>query len=148
MSRDELLRLITEKFPEVAVGQDASGTPVLTVPREGYLDLCWYLRREAVPPFDTFSFLAVVDQPDRFEVVIHLLALQSRQRVAVKTSLSKTEPEIPSVVPIWPGANWHEREAYDLFGVRFTGHPALKRILLTEDFPGYPLRKDFQPRSA
>lgn len=79
----------------------------------------------------------------RFELNYHLVSIPRRDRVRLQVRLSGTDPVIESLVPIWPGANWLEREIFDLFGIRFTGHPDLRRILLPEDWEGYPLRRDY-----
>jgi len=79
-------------------------------------------------------------RPDRFDVICHLLSLDKRHRLRTKT---QTVEHIPSLVPVWRTANWHERETYDLFGIIYDGHPDLRRILLTEDWEGFPLRKDY-----
>lgn len=79
----------------------------------------------------------------RFEVVYLLTAPEARSRVRLKVRLAGADPTVPSAVAVWPGANWLEREVFDLFGIRFDGHPDLQRILLPDDWEGYPLRKDF-----
>ena len=79
----------------------------------------------------------------RFELNYHLVSIPRRDRVRLQVRLTGQDPVVDSLVPVWPGANWLEREIFDLFGVRFTGHPDLRRILLPEDWEGYPLRKDF-----
>jgi len=85
-----------------------------------------------------------VDRLDHFEVVYHLSSLQRNHMVILKTrALDHEAPELPSVVPVWYGAHLQEREIYDLMGIRFSGHPSLKRIFLWEGFAGHPLRKDF-----
>jgi NADH-quinone oxidoreductase subunit C len=88
--------------------------------------------------------ITAVDRLDHFELVYHLSSLQRNHMVILKTRVLDHEaPEAPSVVPVWYGASFQEREIYDLMGVRFSGHPFLKRIFLWEGFPGHPLRKDF-----
>jgi NADH-quinone oxidoreductase subunit C len=79
----------------------------------------------------------------RFEVNYHLLSLDRRERLRLKVSLSGSDPTIPSVTSIWPTANWHERESFDLMGIRFEGHPDLSRILMPDEWEGHPLRKDY-----
>ena len=79
----------------------------------------------------------------RFEVVYHLHSLERNQRLRVKCLLPASDPQIDSVTGVWRSANWYERETFDLFGIRFNGHPDLKRIMLPEDWEGYPLRKDY-----
>jgi NADH-quinone oxidoreductase subunit C len=79
----------------------------------------------------------------RFEVNYHLVSIPRRDKVRLKVRLAGDDPVIDSLVPVWPGANWLEREIYDLMGIRFTGHPDLRRILLPDDWEGHPLRKDY-----
>jgi NADH-quinone oxidoreductase subunit C len=79
----------------------------------------------------------------RFEVVYHLLSIPKKQRVRLKVQLNSSSPSVDSITPVWPGANFFEREVFDLFGVRFAGHPYLRRIMMPEDWEGHPLRKDY-----
>lgn len=98
------------------------------------------------PELDCAYLIGVtgVDKLDHFEVVYHLASLNRNHMVIFKTrALDHENPEVPSVVSIWQGAHLQEREAYDLMGIRFGGHPSLKRLFLWEGFPGHPLRKDF-----
>ncbi len=96
-----------------------------------------------------FSFLADVTGVDRFpleprfELNYHLMSLEHRQRLRLKVRMPGTNPAVETVTTVWPGANWHEREVFDLFGVRFEGHPDLTRILMPDDWEGHPLRKDY-----
>jgi NADH-quinone oxidoreductase subunit C len=81
--------------------------------------------------------------PVRFEVVWHLYSVKHKHRVRVKVWVPEDAPECASLTPVWPGMDWHEREAWDMYGVRFVGHPNLKRVLMYEEFVGHPLRKDY-----
>ncbi len=87
--------------------------------------------------------LTGVDRYDQFEVVYHLASLSHNHEFVLKVRADHEDPEVPSVTSVWLGAHLQEREAYDLLGIRFQGHPSLKRLLLWEGFPGHPLRKDF-----
>ena len=96
--------------------------------------------------FDFLSDLTCVDQypnEPRFEVVYHLLSMQQKERVRLKVRLNGDDASVESLTSIWPGANFFEREIWDLFGVRFLGHPNLSRIMMPEDWEGHPLRKDY-----
>lgn len=96
--------------------------------------------------FDYLVDISSVDhlgQEPRFEVVYELCVLESCERLRLKVRLSEDAPEVASVVAIWPTANWHEREVFDMMGIRFSGHPDLRRILMWEGYPYHPLRKDF-----
>jgi len=79
----------------------------------------------------------------RFDVVYHLLSLSAKRRLRIKVRVEESNPEIDSMTSLWGSANWLEREVWDMFGIRFTGHPNLKRILMYEEFQGHPLRKDY-----
>jgi NADH/F420H2 dehydrogenase subunit C len=113
------------------------------VPRERIVEVCRWLRDN--PEFDMsyLSFVSAIDWPDRFEVVYHLSSLSRRHNVLLKVPIAKDRPSVPSVVELWSGADWHEREAYDLFGILFEGHPDLRRIMMSSDWKGHPLRKDY-----
>jgi NADH-quinone oxidoreductase subunit C len=82
-------------------------------------------------------------QTPRFEVVYHLYSLAFNRRIRIKARVAESDCSMDSVVPLWPSANWFEREVYDMYGITFTNHPELRRILLYEEFQGHPLRKDY-----
>jgi NADH-quinone oxidoreductase subunit C len=96
-----------------------------------------------------FNFLSDITGVDRFpveprfELNYHLVSLLQRTVLRIRVRVHGADPVVPTVTTIWPGANWHEREIFDLFGVRFEGHPDLRRILMPEDWEGHPLRKDY-----
>jgi NADH-quinone oxidoreductase subunit C len=122
------------------------GETNLTADRDCIVSLCKALRDEEALAFDFLSDLCGVDRfpaSPRFLVVYHLYSLRHGHRLRVKVPLGGEEPVIDSVLPVWETADWHERECFDLFGIRFRNHPDLRRILLPEDFEGHPLRKDF-----
>jgi NADH-quinone oxidoreductase subunit C len=111
-----------------------------------FLRACEFLRDE---PGLKFSFLADVTaldlypQEPRFELVYHLLSLETAQRLRLKVRVAGENPHFLTAIPVWPSANAFEREVFDLFGIVFEGHPFLRRMLLPEDWEGYPLRKDY-----
>lgn len=95
--------------------------------------------------FVMFMFLSGIDYPERIELVYRLCSLDKPgSAMHIKTEVSKASPVIDSVVSLWPAANWHEREVFDLFGVVFKGHPNLKRLFMPDDWTGHPLRKDYE----
>lgn len=94
--------------------------------------------------FDMLGMVTAVDRGPELELVYRVRSREMRVGIIVKTRVGREEPRIASVVEIWPGADWHEREVYDLFGIVFEGHPDLRRILLPDDWVGYPLRKDYE----
>ena len=107
------------------------------------VEVARYLRDEREIDARYLQSLSGVDRYDYFEVVYHLASLSHNHGFAFKVRADHEQPRVPSVASVWQGANLQEREAYDLFGIEFTGHPDLKRLFLWEGFPGHPLRKDF-----
>ncbi|MFH1407388.1 MAG: NADH-quinone oxidoreductase subunit C, partial [Candidatus Omnitrophota bacterium] len=106
---------------------------------------CKTLKEDEKLRFDYLMCLSGVDYKEYFEVVYHLYSMERGRRAAVKVKLSREKPEVDSVSSLWKSANWHEREAFDLLGIRFNNHPDLRRILLPEDWgEGFPLRKDYE----
>jgi NADH-quinone oxidoreductase subunit C len=118
----------------------------LYVERRALRETCQLLRDDPACPFNFLADVTCVDwypSDPRFEVVYHLLSISKKERVRLKVRLSEESPVVDSVTSVWPGANYFEREVFDLFGVRFTGHPYLRRLLMPEDWEGHPLRKDY-----
>jgi NADH-quinone oxidoreductase subunit C len=122
------------------------GEVTLVVLREHLLPVAEYMAKEPSLRFSFLSDITVVDKfplEPRFEVNYQFLSLERKERIRIKVRLGGKDPSIASVTPLFPTANWHERESFDLFGIRFEGHPDLKRILMPDDWQGYPLRKDY-----
>jgi NADH-quinone oxidoreductase subunit C len=118
----------------------------IVIERSFIREVCTLLRDDAECPFNSLSGVTCVDwhpSEPRFEVIYHLLSLAKKERVRLKVRLSESSPVVESITSVWPSANYFEREVYDMFGVRFTGHPYLRRILMPEDWEGHPLRKDY-----
>jgi len=139
----ELQKRFGDKIEEIATPH---GQAVAIIKRDALNDALLYLRDDGKTLFDLFVDLTAVDyigQQPRFEVVIHLVSIPLRHRIRLKVRLDEDDPVMPSITPVYPSANWFERECYDLYGVRFDGHPNLKRLLLYEGFVGHPLRKDY-----
>ena len=114
--------------------------------RSSLREACTLLRDDADCAFNFLSDVTCVDwypSEPRFEVVYHLLSISKKERVRLKVRMDSGSPVIESLTSVWPGANYFEREVFDLFGIRFSGHPYLRRILMPEDWEGYPLRKDY-----
>ncbi len=117
----------------------------LVVPADRLVEMCTFLRDDPELDFAMLAWIGGVDylpRSPRFEVVYDLLSLANHLRLHLKVEVSEEHPRVPSIVAVWPTANWHERETYDFYGIEFTGHPGLERILLPEDWEGWPLRKD------
>jgi NADH-quinone oxidoreductase subunit C len=115
------------------------------VPKERIVEVCRFLRDTPGLEFDFLTDLTAVDyppRPQRFDVVYHLYSMTQNHLLRVKVAAGDGE-SVPSVTSVWLGANWEERECFDMFGIIFEGHPDLRRILLPEDWEGYPLRKDY-----
>ena len=122
------------------------GELTVIVPREHLRPLAQFLAGETDLAFTYLSDVTAVDRfpiEPRFELNYHLLSISRRESVRLRIRLSGDTPVTESVVPVWPTANWHEREIFDLFGIRFEGHPNMRRMLLPDDWEGYPLRKDY-----
>jgi NADH-quinone oxidoreductase subunit C len=116
------------------------------VERQHIREACSLLRDHPEVPFNFLSDVTCVDwypSEPRFEVVYHLLSIAKKERVRLKVRLDGSSPVVESITAVWPGANYFEREVFDLFGIRFTGHPYLRRLLMPEDWEGNPLRKDY-----
>lgn len=122
------------------------GETTIIVPRELLRAAAQQCKENPALNFNLLSDATCVDRfpvEPRLELNYHLVSLPRRDRIRLRTSVSAQQPVVDSLVPVWPGANWLEREIFDLFGIRFDGHPDLRRILLPEGFEGFPLRRDF-----
>lgn len=128
------------------------GNETVTLEKEDIVPLCEFLRDDPALKMSMIMDVTCIDWPHReetdealgrFDVVYHLYSLEKRHRIRLKVPVSGEPPVIDSVVCVWKGANWFEREAFDMYGVIFKNHPDLRRILLYPEFEGYPLRKDY-----
>ncbi len=152
----ELLEVLQKECGEILQdGVVELGSVVVSVDPGNLTKLLTSCKNSQILAFNLLSDITAVDWMDhrdeRFEVVYQLLSLSKLWRLTVKVPVSESKPEVPSVVSLWGGANFLEREVWDMFGIRFVGHPDLRRILMYEEFVGYPLRKDYpvqakQPR--
>jgi len=135
---------IRDKFPEAAL-ESAMVDGVLTLKVEAarLADLCAYLKSAPNLAFDYPASITAVDWTDRLEMVYHLYSISHGHKVTLKADVERDNPVVPSLTSVWKGADWQEREVFDLFGIKFEGHPDLRRILLPEEFEGSPLRKDY-----
>ena len=130
--------------PGILETKEALGETTVIADPARIVDLCRYLKNDE--KYVRLSSITAVDwhpAEPRFEVVYHLHSLDRNQRLRVKCRVGGTNPEIDSATRVWRGANWYEREVYDMFGITFRNHPNLQRILLPTDWEGHPLRKDF-----
>jgi len=141
LSGKDLARQIEERFPKSII---ESSPESLVVDKEFLLSLATYLKTTPGLDFDYLIAITAVDYYDYFEVIYQLTSLQHNHSLVVKTRCyGRDNPTLPSVVSLWRGADFQEREIYDLMGISFDGHPNLKRIFLWEGFQGHPLRKDY-----
>jgi NADH-quinone oxidoreductase subunit C len=144
---DPLIDRIKKQFGSAITETVATlGQQIVRVKRESYAALCRFLRDDDEARFDMCNDLTAVHWPERtgeeFDVVVNLYSVPKNRRLRVKVAIADGET-CPSVTPLWKGADWMEREVYDMFGMRFDGHADLRRILLPVDWPGHPLRKEY-----
>jgi NADH-quinone oxidoreductase subunit C len=143
----EIVERLKEKyFSEIVDVTQFREQVFVSVKSDRITDICRYLHDEPDIHMDFLADICGVDYPGRkyrFEVLYNLYSIKFRHRLIVKALLTEEAPNIKSVVPIWNGANCHEREACDMYGIIFHGHPDLRRILMPEDWEGFPQRKDY-----
>lgn len=147
----QIEKMIEEKFPDQVLGTVSHAGQVGVMLRKDKIrDICLYLRDEPSLRMDLLADLTAVDysaypgdKGPRFEVVYNLISTTYRHRIRLKVRLDGEDPRIGTVSSVWNTANWHERETWDLMGIRFDDHPDLRRILLSEDWEGHPLRKEY-----
>jgi NADH-quinone oxidoreductase subunit C len=160
MSTEEAIEAVQERFPELEFApqpllpRDGPGLNqvFIRIPADWLLEVMGFLRHDERTLFEQLIDLTCVDYlkfpgaTDRYGIIYSLLSLTHEHRLWVKCFLNDPDPQAPSVTGIWKGADWMEREVYDMFGIRFPGHPDLRRILTWEGFGSYPLRKDYPLR--
>jgi NADH-quinone oxidoreductase subunit C len=154
MSFDDIKLLLTEKFgDEVIAGEETSSLqPALLIKPELIADVCLELRNNPKTYFDFLSCITGVDygvEAGRFGVVYHLASIPYKTQLTLKISKENERsednlPSVPSISSVYRSADWHEREQYDMLGIFFEGHPDLRRLLLPDDWEGFPLRKDYK----
>ncbi len=147
---DRYLHIIRENLgddllEDAYINRLAKDVPTLVAKRESYLQLAQFLKYNELLAFDYLSETHGTDFESHMEIYNHFYSYQNSQSVALKVKLDREKPEIDSLTPIWQGANWPERESYDLLGIVFKGHPNLTRIMMPDDWVGHPLRKDYEP---
>jgi NADH/F420H2 dehydrogenase subunit C len=141
LNGEQIAREITELFPDAVVAADKASVVVTS---KSLYQVAEFLKNTPALDFDYLTNLTAVDYVDYFEVVYHLISLKHNHSLVLKTRChDRDKPVVPSVVKLWRSADLQEREAYDLMGIIFDGHPNLKRLLLWEGFVGHPLRRDY-----
>lgn len=147
MNASEIHDKIKSQFPEAVVDfkADAVTEPFIVIRPDLIREIANFIFVDPESKFDYLICLSGVDFNDgNLGVVYHLSSMQKRHRIVLKVKVPKDKPEVPSVESVWKTANWHEREAFDLLGIIFLDHPDLRRILLPDDWEGFPLRKDYK----
>jgi NADH-quinone oxidoreductase subunit C len=146
MTTAAVIEQLKTRFPDkVSDLSTTKGDPFIFVKADTLVEVCRYLKSTAGLDFDYCQDITAIDWPSRnvIEVVYHLFSMKQRHSSVVKVELDRTAPSIATVESVWKAATWLEREVFDLFGVNFIGHSDLRRILLPDDWVGYPLRKDY-----
>ncbi len=147
-----ILATLQQRFgPAILAVHAHRGDHTALVARDRLLDVLRHCRDDEALAFDMLMDLTAVDylkypgreDGDRFEVVYHLYSLRRSHRLRLKAAVPEDDPVVPTATGLWPIADWLEREVWDMFGIRFAGHPNLKRLLMYEEFVGHPLRKDY-----
>jgi NADH-quinone oxidoreductase subunit C len=142
-----VLEKLTERFPGAVEGSlEFRGDLTVRIRRADIVPVCTFLKTDPALSFDMVIDLCGVDMyrpAGRFEVIYNLYSLRNKSYVRLKVEVEAEDPVVDSVTGVWAGANWHERETFDMYGVRFRGHPDLRRMYMPEEFEYHPLRKDF-----
>jgi NADH-quinone oxidoreductase subunit C len=157
----KVLDALTAKFPHAVERTESMyGDEIAWVKRDNLVEVAKWLREEPSMAFDSPVFCTCIDRLDwrpigvapsehytedkpRFEVCYQLRSIAHRHRIRLKIAVTETDPRLPSLSELWAAFNWQERETFDMYGIKFDGHPDLRRIYLYEEFVGYPLRKDY-----
>jgi NADH-quinone oxidoreductase subunit C len=145
MTAQDIYTRLQETFGSDIVDIQPEGTnPFVQVTAGALLRICTYLKETPELDFNHLMCLSSVDYGDHLGVVYHLDSMWNNIQLCIKVEVPREQPEVESVTPLWKTADWHEREAFDMMGIRFSNHPDLRRILCPDDWDGYPLRKDYQ----
>lgn len=145
MTPAEIHERIRAKFPDgvVQIVSDRAGDPFAIVRADALPDIARFLRDDPDLAFDYPTLVSGVDDGTDLWAVYHLYSIPKNHMVVLKVRCDRNDARVPSLVSVWKGVDWHERETYDMLGIVFEGHPDLRRILLPEDWEGHPLRKDY-----
>ena len=143
METEDIKAIITETVPEATFDETGEWLTAI-IPSTGWKKLAGQLRYDAVCHLDYLFCATCIDWKTHLTMVYHLTSTSFRHNLVIKAKLDRENPEIETVCDIWRTAELHEREQYELFGVKFLNHPDLRRLILTDDFVGWPLRKDFE----
>jgi NADH-quinone oxidoreductase subunit C len=143
-----LIDALVERFPEAVYDayEGVGGDDCLFVRKERIVEVCRFLKTDAKAQMNMAPYITAVDylgQQPRFEVVYNLLSTKTSVRVRLRVKVPEEDAVVPSVTSVWRGADWFERYCFDMYGIRFTDHPDLRRLLMYDEFVGHPLRKDY-----
>lgn len=152
MKFDKIITVLTNQFGEDSIlSKDTTSTPEsIRIEPSKLLEVMGFLQADERLYFDSLSCLTAVDngvESDSIELIYNLYSIPYDHHLMVKVMLDRASPSVDSLVPLWKTADWHEREAYDLMGINFNGHPDLRRILMPADWDGHPLRKDYEEQT-
>jgi NADH-quinone oxidoreductase subunit C len=145
MTPEEIAQRFVAQYGADVVTDTSFGSATVTIPREQYAAAAEYAKVTRGLDLTFFDFMAGVDEgEDGFSVVTHLYSPIHRHHLLLRTTTPRESPSVPSIAHVFRGANWHERETWEMFGIVFDGHPNLVKLLLSDEFEGHPLRKEFQ----
>jgi len=146
MEREALQQAIKAKFPETEVGDSATQLPEIKFSHAKFREAMQWLHDDEAFSLDFPMSMTAVDWPEEKKItcVYHLYSMKHGHKLVVKVDADREKPSVPTVSDLWKGCDWFEREVFDLFGVVFEDHPDMRRIMLTDDWVGYPLRKDYK----
>ena len=144
MTAQEIHNKIQEKFPDTILEfNDSVLQPYIKLTPNQFNEVCQFLRDTDELDFNALMNLSGVDYGEELGTVYHLYSMRHRHKIVLKVNVSRETAEIPTVADLWRTADWHEREVFDLYGIHFKNHPDMRRILLPDDWEGFPLRKDY-----
>lgn len=146
MNDEVLQKLRSAHGPAVLESKEFRGELTVTIATDAIVEVCRFLKNDPGLRYDQLIDLCGIDMYTpvrRFGVIYNLYSLSRKHRIRLKTFVDEEQPVVPTVTGVWRTANWHERETYDMFGIRFEGHPDLRRIYMPDEFEYHPLRKDF-----
>jgi NADH-quinone oxidoreductase subunit C len=145
--KEKTLAKLRQKFSDsILAAEEFAGDLLITIPRNSLLAISQFLRDDGELRFDSLRDVLAIDQyrpQDRFEVVYNIYSVPNRFRVFLKIRVDESDLKVPTLIPIWPAADWMEREVYDMHGIKFEGHQDLRRIYMPDEFEYHPLRKEF-----
>ena len=146
MDKEQLTAALAAKFPQVTADPSPSNLPAFIVPKDQFRGVMEFLKSDPAMDFDYPMCQTAVDWPERNVITpaYHLYSMSKDHKIVIKVELDRADPKIVTVCDLWPGCEWFERETYDMYGVIFENHPDLRRIMMTDDWVGFPLRKDYR----